>query len=188
MSTADFIETFTGKRFRPLFPSADSVDIRDIAHHLSNQCRFSGAVRKHYSVAEHSVRVSELLEDTKACLEVQLWGLLHDASEAYLVDIPSPLKITPMFRGYRLAERDLMQVICETFGLAIKQPASVGMADQILLATEVRDLMPNRPEHWGGEKLAFNPLPEMIEPWGPSTAEALFLARFEHLCNLRGAQ
>ena len=73
-------------------PNPDDIRIEDIAHALSNQCRFAGHAREFYSVAEHSVHVSQL------CLpEHALWGLLHDASEAYLVDLPRPLKLLPEF-------------------------------------------------------------------------------------------
>ena len=97
-----FIGTFSGLRFWPLDPNPEKILIADIAHALAHQCRFGGHASKFYSVAEHSVHVSKL------CLpEHALWGLLHDASEAYLVDLPRPLKLLPEFAPYREAERRL---------------------------------------------------------------------------------
>ena len=149
------------------------------AHALSQQCRFSGHTIVPYSVAEHSVRVSELLDREGASRIVQLWGLLHDASEAYLVDIPSPLKHTPAFDGYRIAEAWLMVAVCKRFGLPFHEPEEVRKADAVLLATEARDLMAYRPEHWAG--LTERPLPGIIKPWQPESAKREFLARYEEL-------
>jgi len=88
MPDYNFITTYTGKKFHYLNPSLGEVDIIDIAHHLSLKCRFIGACKQFYSVAEHCVRVSYILSP-----ELQLSGLLHDATEAYIPDIPRPIKI-----------------------------------------------------------------------------------------------
>ncbi len=176
----DYIETFTGRSFRPLSPGDAPIVIEDIAHALSNQCRFSGHTRVHYSVAEHSVRVSKLLADWGAPKEEQLWGLLHDASEAYLVDIPAPLKSTPAFAAYCVAEAALQQAICLRFGLPVEQPKSVALADRVLLATEARDLMPFVPEHWEALR-SFPTLQDPIEPWRPMAVKRSFLLMFEDL-------
>lgn len=114
-----FIETYSGVRFCPLAPEVSKIRIHDIAHALSNQCRFSGHVRHFYSVAEHSVRVSRLLEK-RVPKNRRIWlkGLLHDASEAYLVDLPTPLKANGKIgEEYREAEGRLMALIWERFAL-----------------------------------------------------------------------
>lgn len=179
MSTP-FIETFTGTRFQPLAPIVGDVWIEDIAQALSHQCRFSGHVREFYSVAEHCVRVSWLLEEWGEDEDVQLWGLLHDASEAYLVDLPTPLKGDGLIGpGYQAAERRLMRVICERFDLAPLEPERVRVADAVLLATEVRDLMPNKPEHWRG--LVVRPHEDRLAPWTSKDARRHFLERFHAL-------
>lgn len=176
--TSPFIETFTGARFQPLAPVVNDVWIEDIAHALANQCRFSGHSRRHYSVAEHSIRVSMLLEEWGEDEDVQLWGLLHDASEAYLVDLPTPLKTHPAIGdGYRKAERTLMRVICARFSLPEREPERVRIADAVMLATEVRDLMPGRREHWKG--LVVKPHEEAIVWLGDPERE--FLERFRTL-------
>jgi hypothetical protein len=177
---APFIETYTGVRFRPLSPRVEDIRIHDIAHALSNQCRFSGHVRHFYSVAEHSVRVSRLLESKVKSPAIWLKGLLHDASEAYLVDLPTPLKVTPKLgTAYRVAEGHLMQVIWTRFCLPRGGNIAVAWADAAMLATEVRDLMFARPEHW--HDLPGTPLHERIVPWSPKVAEDEFLRRFDEL-------
>lgn len=172
----DFIETFSGKAFRPLTPNVDDICIKDIAHALSNQCRFSGHTKTFYSVAEHCVRVSQLLDVWGESPSTILWGLLHDASEAYLVDIPTPLKRTPEFAPYRAAEARLMGSICERFRMSPSQPKIVYKADAALLATEARDQMPFKVEHWGA--LTEEPLSQRITPWASDEAERCFLIRF----------
>jgi hypothetical protein len=180
VSPDPFIETFTGVRFRPLAPVVRHIRIEDVAHALANQCRFSGHVRHRYSVAEHSVRVSELVAAWRAPRSVVLWALLHDASEAYLVDLPTPLKAHALIgNGYRASEDHLMRAVSKRFRLPKKQPPIVARADAVLLATEVRDLMFNRPAHW--RKLTEKPLPDRIRPWPPDVAEYEFLRRFRLL-------
>lgn len=179
--TTPFIETRSGKRFMPLAPAVADICIEDIAHALSHQCRFSGHTLVHYSVAEHSVRVSELLQRWMYGRGVQLWGLLHDASEAYLVDLPQPLKADPTIGdAYKIAEARLQAAVCERFGLPVVEPPAVGRADGVLLATEARDLMPFRPEHWS--KLEHPPLLSTICPWSSAHAKDRFIRRYLEVC------
>jgi len=167
----DWIQTYTGKAFRPLDPSPGSIDIRDIAHALSLLCRFNGHCLQYYSVAEHSVRVSQLVPAEHA-----LWGLLHDAAEAYLSDLPRPVKRqVPEFVSF---EDDLLRVIMRHFELPWPMPAAVKAADDTLLATEMRDLMAAAPQPWG---LDTPPLPQRIVPQGPAQAEQAFLKRYSEL-------
>jgi hypothetical protein len=174
-----FIETFTGARFCPLDPCIEDIRIHDIAHALSNQCRFSGHVRHFYSVAEHSVRVSWLLESRTKSPRVWLKGLLHDASEAYLIDLPTPLKVNGKIgREYREAEGRLMSAVWERFRLPRTGNIAIAWADAVMLATEVRDLMPGRAEHWAG---LTEPATWRVVPWAPATAEREFLGRFDEL-------
>lgn len=174
-----FIETYLGERFQPLAPNPASIFIEDIAHALSNQCRFSGHTREFYSVAQHSVLVSELLEEWGEDEDVCLWGLMHDASEGYLVDLPTPLKQAEFGNDYRFAEKHLMRIICLRFGMTTMEPERVRVADAVMLATEARDLMPFKKEHWGA--LQVRPRDERIDPWIPKVAEFRFLERFRWL-------
>lgn len=140
-----WIRTFTGKRFYPLKPTIEDIDIVDIAHALSNQCRFSGHAAWHYGVGQHSVYVSQVVRRLGGSSTDIMWGLLHDASEAYLVDLPTPVKRQVV--GYNDAEKQVMKIVANYFGLPEKMPEVVKMADEIMLSTEARDLMGN-PTDW----------------------------------------
>jgi len=168
------ITTYSGVLFWPLLPNADDIRIEDIAHALSNQCRFAGHTHVFYSVAEHSVRVSHLCRPEEA-----LWGLLHDASEAYLSDVPAPLKELPEFEAYRTAERSLQRVIAQRFGLPPEEPWSVTEADRTVLRIEVRDLL----EPMDTARSGKGPnRPVITTPWRPRIAKTRFLNRFRELC------
>jgi hypothetical protein len=168
----EYIETYTGRMVYPMRVTAADIDLADIAHSLSQMCRYTGHSRVFFSVAEHSVRVSRIVSLSDAA-----WGLLHDATECYLVDIPSPLKRLPEFAPYRAIEARTMRAVCERFNLSPVQPSSVTDADGILLATEARDLMPMKCE-WA---LVYAPLDTHIVPWDCATAEREFLARAAEL-------
>jgi uncharacterized protein len=176
MDSNGSITTFSGVRFWPLLPNAADIRIEDIAHALSNQCRFAGHAREFYSVAEHCVRVSQHCRPEDA-----LWGLLHDASEAYLSDVPALIKELPQFEAYRAAERIVQASIAVRFGLATEQPRSVTEADRAVLEIEIRDLLrplgspqPGRP----AQKIKLT----ITNPWQPRIAKARFLSRFRELC------
>jgi len=129
----DWQQTYTGKRFWPLDPRSREVDIIDIAWSLSNQCRFLGHSSRFYSVAEHSVWVSHY------CLQFPLEGLLHDAAEAYLADVPRPLK--PYLHGFREIEDNLLLVIFKKYDLKWPLPFEVERIDTALLRDEQEQLM-----------------------------------------------
>lgn len=161
-------------------PVTADICIEDIAHALSNQCRFAGHTRWHYSVAQHSAVVCLYLATEGYSPIVQLWGLLHDASEAYLVDLPSPLKHSPEFLPYRVAEGELMLCICEKFGLPYDEPPAVKDADERALADEAAALMMFNPDHW--KQLKYRPTASLdIERLTPLGAERLFLRQFKRL-------
>jgi len=168
-----WIQTFSGRKFYILEPRVEDVHIEDIAHALSLLTRFTGHTREFYSVAQHSVLVSRVCDPADA-----LGGLLHDASEAYLADLNSPLKHSPEMSRYRTAERRVQEVIRERFGLP-KEPGSVKLADKRLLVTEKRDLMTAGPER--GYFTDIEPLSIKITPLPPQVAEKIFLERFQEL-------
>jgi uncharacterized protein len=171
-----WIQTYTGKKFFPLSPKIEDICIEDIAHSLSMLCRFTGHSNQFYSVAEHSILVSYLC-DTKDAL----YGLLHDASEYALQDLPSPLKRSGKFEEYKKYESILQNMIFKKFNLLEEEPESVKRADQLLLATEGRDLMsPQHPE-W---KTKYEPLPFSIMCLSPAKAEQIFLRRFFELTTI----
>jgi uncharacterized protein len=176
-TTKPLIRTFTGKMVHPYSPDPDEIDIDDIAHSLSQQCRFLGHTDGFYSVAQHSVLVSQTVPAEDA-----LWGLLHDAAEAYLCDVPAPIKCAPEMWFYRMAEGQLTTAIATHFGLPLAIPDSVKRADRALLATEFRDVTTVIDSDWIIAECGIAPLPYMrIRPWPSPVAEERFLRRFWEL-------
>jgi len=163
-----WIQTYTGRRFDLLEPRMADVDIRDIAHALSQQCRFNGHCRQFYSVAEHSVRVAALLPP-----ELELCGLMHDAAEAYVGDMVSPLK--DRLISFVSIEHEIMKVLAGIFYFEWPMPEEVKMSDERLCVTEGRDLMGGT-EGWGIDAVA---LDETIRPWCAEVAELRFLSAHE---------
>lgn len=126
-----WVLTYTGKSFFPFAPSQDAVVFEDIAHALSNKCRFSGATKKFYSVAEHSILVAQLVP-----MEFALEALLHDAAETYLGDFPGPLK--EHFPLYEQIEFDILATVYKRFGIkpSPESRAAIRKADMDVLELE----------------------------------------------------
>lgn len=167
----DWIQTYTGRAFWPLDPQPSDIDIEDIAHALSNTCRFSGHCVMFYSVAEHSVFVSRLVPAEHA-----LAGLLHDAAEAYMADVSRPLK--PYLPNYKALEDTIEAAVAAAFGLEHPWSPEVKRADNAMLAAEAYQLMCRPPRAWA--------LPEpaaRVDVLGlpPEAAKHLFLTRFNEL-------
>ena len=175
----NFMHTFSGKMFRYLKPEPEDVCIEDIAHGLSQLNRFVGQTTKPYSVAQHSVLVSQTCPK-----EFALYGLLHDASEAYTNDVCRVLKLSPGMGIYKWYENLAMSAVCKKFGLPEKEPAEVKTADLMLLLTEKRDLFKNACL-WAVNKYDgtshLEPLKKKIRPWTAEEAEEKFLDRFTQL-------
>lgn len=174
MSDTQWIQTFSGKQFWPLNPQAKDVGIHDIAHALSNLCRYGGHTTSFYSVAQHCVLVSEIVSP-----ELALCGLLHDASEAYLIDVPRPIKHSVGMEAYRKAEQRLEEMIAQVFRVPYPFPPEIKTADNQLLRTEQRDLMAQPPAPW--TDYGVNPCEFTIEPWLPKHAANNFLVRYMEL-------
>lgn len=124
------ISTWRRKRIDLMAPSVADIDIEDIAHALARQCRYNGHVGNFLSVARHSIWVSNRLKSQGA--ELRLWGLLHDASEAYVGDMVKPLKHDPSMAAFRDAEERLERVIAQAFGLEFPMPDAVKEADRFV--------------------------------------------------------
>jgi len=162
-------QTFTGLKFNPLAPEDHPFDIRDIAHGLSLECRYGGQCRWHYSVAQHSVMVARHLPH-----HLMIIGLMHDASEAYIKDLPYPLKAA--LPDYRAIEAKVVACICKRFGLPEELPPEVKEADKIALATERRFLINNPHGHtWKSTENVKTWDDEVITPMRQETAEELFV-------------
>lgn len=157
-----WVQTRSGRAVDLLAPTPDQIDLGDIGHHLAMLCRFSGATRVFYSVAEHSVRVWEVVRDRDGTAREQRAALMHDAAEAYIGDMVAPLKfaIAGADPVKPIADR-LERVIAERFDLAWPWPEVVHTADMIMLATEARDLMAPPPRPWELPSWAI-PVPDPI--------------------------
>ena len=167
------IQTYMGKNYDVLTPRVEDVYIVDIAHALSQLCRFGGHTKVFYSVAQHSVFVSRMVDPAFA-----LQGLMHDAAEAYLCDLPRPIK--QMMPQYSEIELKNLRVIFERFGVPWPLSPKVQEMDAVALATEARDVMGGMAFPWSP---GADPSSDTIWPVKPTWAEMLFLDRFDKLCS-----
>lgn len=201
----DWMQTYTGKQFFPLSPRAEDIDPVDIAHSLSMQCRYNGHVDFFYSVAEHCILMSEWIEAEYSDIELALWALLHDATEAYVGDMVRPLKLSlPIFSAI---EDKVMVEVADKFALDLRfdpagwevdmhypplpkvtMPAQVKAADTRILLTERAALMSTHfpPRPWAMEEM--EPLPVSIHAWAPHEAERAYLDRLSALFEKRYAK
>ena len=167
------ILTVAGNYFDFTEPDRCTFGIMEIAHALSHICRFTGHVHTFYSVAQHSVLVSQIVPPEDA-----LAGLLHDAAEAFIGDVAKPLK--QLLPDYKAIEERVEAAVLGRFGLPAKLPASVKAADLVMLATEKRDLMPGDRHTW--ECIAgHRPLDGRILPMSPRTAFEAFMLRYSEI-------
>lgn len=186
--TNGWINTFTGKRFYFDNPNADSICIEDIAHALAYTCRYNGHTRFFYSVAEHSMYVCEkIVEQLTAgdiaeeqLRKVALQALLHDASEAYIADISSPLKRSPEFEFYRSLEKNIQNAIDIKFNVDLSFCDLTKKIDTQMLGSEVLQLFRDIDPDWKiylesimNEKMPY------IQCFRPADAEILFLRKFK---------
>lgn len=172
-----WMQTFTGLRLYPTKPDPRAVAIEDIAHALSQICRFGGHTSRAYSVGQHSVLLSY------ACRrEDRVNALLHDAAEAYLGDVVRPFKLQiPWFKP--LESRWLRAISTALDVPSIREPWRLVRVHEALLASERRDLLKDVPSlEWGLTEL---PLPKRVVPWAPAEAKSRFLRRYRELLGRR---
>lgn len=167
------ILTFTGRLVDPLRLEPEDISILDIAHSLSMQCRFTGHSRRFYSVAEHCVRVSNMVPERFA-----LWGLLHDATEAYLGDVSRPLKQTTTMARYREAEARASRAVALKFNLLPNEPHEVKAADWEACRQEGISLVKGWTTY--PQERLFPP----IKCLPPEEAKSCFLSRFDTLAKV----
>lgn len=172
----DWIQTHNGVSFYPLDPRVEDIQIEDIAHSLSMQCRFNGHIKEFYSVAEHCVHASYCVEEDK------LEALLHDASEAYICDIPRPIK--PMLSEYKEIEKNIERKIAEKFQLQYPWSDEIKSADNYMLYLEAHQLMKFKPANWTFGNFNLSRYAIELQCWTPRVAKRKFLERF-HLLNRR---
>lgn len=180
-----WIQTYTGRMVWPLAPHADDIAIEDIAHALALKCRYGGHSREFFSVAQHSVMVSHMVPECDA-----IWGLLHDAGEAYLPDVVRPIKgacyvrCGESFLAFSEAEEDILIAVANKFELIYPMPSTVLGADLCCLERERRQLMGEPPEPWETEKW-WDGHTGPIACWSWQEAEKRFLERWKELTACR---
>lgn len=171
--------TSTGKKFYPLDPRAEDIDIRDIARGLSMTCRYAGQVKRFYSVAEHCYHVSMHVSK-----EYALEGLLHDSSEAYIGDMIRPLKHQPEMYEFRRAETAIELAVAQRFALETSADVlrEVKEIDNRILVDEIK-LLSACPEYYLVTP-GLGDVPRLgvkLQCWTPYDAEHMFLSRFKEL-------
>lgn len=139
--TKNYICTSSGTIFYPFDPQRDHVHINDIAHSLSMKCRWNGHCHYFYSVAQHCLEVAEFVKLWGGTPEQQLQGLMHDAAEAYCVDMPTPLKAG--FPDFIKVENRISEVIGERYHYDPIMDPLVHKADKVALYIEARNLFDN---------------------------------------------
>lgn len=171
------MQTYSGIEFWPLDPRADEILIEDISHGLAKECRYGGHTLRHYSVAEHAVLVSLLVEP-----EYARQALLHDCSEAYTRDMIRPIKHLPELAAFREVERVLEDAVFARFGVLCTSTSNkaVKEVDDRILVDEVKTFM-RRPEMY--TKRLEHTVGFGIDIPGLEYAEAreLFVSRFAEL-------
>lgn len=169
------IQIHNGKFMDFRFPGMAEYSIEDIAHALSHICRFTGHVNEFYSVAQHSWIGSYFIDQ-----EYALEFLMHDAVEAFVGDVASPLK--QLLPGYKAIEHRVEQSVFRKFGIGFPLNRSVKEIDHRMLVTERRDLMPEDTDgkawEWAKD---IQPFKMRIIPFEPSLARSLFVKRFREL-------
>ena len=178
-----YLQTVSGRWVNPFDPDPDQLDAGDIAHALANQCRFGGHSRAFYSVAQHSVIVSRLVEERGGDAEDCFAALMHDATEAYLGDMPHPIKHrSELGAAFKAAEDELERALREHFRIKPDVP-EIKRADRALLATERRTFS-SEDWHWP-ELEGVEPLDLELTAWPPDEAARAFADRYAELDALR---
>ena len=174
-----YLQTVSGRWVNPFDPDPAQFDAGDIARALANQCRFGGHSRVFYSVAQHCVIVSRVVEERGGDIEDVFAALMHDAGEAYLGDMPHPLKHrSPLGAAFRSAEARLEEAIRDRFKIKADVP-EIKRVDRALLATERRAFSA---EVWHWPELDdVEPLDLELTAWSPDEAADEFAKRYAEL-------
>lgn len=171
--------TSTGKKFWPLDPRPEDVDVRDVARGLAMTCRYGGQVKRYYSVSEHCVLVSRHVAP-----ELALKALFHDCAEAYIGDMIRPLKHQAEMSAFRDAEKKIEAAIYAHLGLVVtpEEHAMIKEVDDRILIDEICALSA-RPDYYLSTPLLKDKqaLGITIESWSPTNAEIAFRTRAEVL-------
>lgn len=192
MTITPWVQTFSGAAFDLLAPRPEQVNLLDIAHHLSRLCRYNGATCGEYgwSVAQHSLLVEQLLQGDPSP-NLRLHALLHDAHEAYVGDIPSPVKSALGIRfstAWDGLTAGIDAVIWRVFGLespTAEEREIIIKADTAALYPERDRLMAIPPRDWGLPKCKPIEPPCDLAPMSSDRTKAAFIARVRRVIDLR---
>lgn len=192
--TGPWFQTFSGAQVNPMTLEPQDVHLADVAHALSMICRFNGHSTRHYSVAQHSVHGTHLALTSEAFAtpldrqRLARWFLIHDAAEAYLVDMPRPVKYADQFhddarwtKGFRSLEYAVQEICNQRF--MGRQPSrsmeeAVKDLDNVMLATEREQLINHHGIDWN---LPLPPYPQKLPIWTPEEAERQFIITYRAL-------
>ena len=174
-----WIVTHTGRRVWPLELQPSDIVIDDIAHALAMKCRWGGFCRSFYSVAQHAVLLAAWLERNGGSWQDQWDALHHDDSEAYLFDLPDPLKV--VLPEFLEIENRLQGMIGDIFGCSPVMSERVAEADRRIRADEAAALMVRPSGGWGDHGGGLEPLGIKITPWPPDAARAAWFAAYDRL-------
>lgn len=167
-----WIRTYSGGKVYFFEPEKSDIDLIDIYHSLSLLCRFNGACKVPYNVADHSILVADNVYKETCDKSLALQGLCHDFSEAFISDIPSPFK--KQFEGFKEVEIRMEEWLSKRFGFQFPFDPIIKHHDLRALSTEMRDLMlivdnQHLPE----------PYPEKIIPLDWQQSKIFFAQRFQ---------
>lgn len=183
---AGWIVTYTGRRVWPLDLRAEDVVEDDIAHALAMKVRWGGFCRSFYSVAQHTVLLTDWLGHSGANWQDQWDALHHDDVGVYLADVPAPLR--RVLDGYDEVEAHVWSVIAGVFDCSAMFSDTLRTADRRIRIDEARVLMTMPAGSWGDHDGGLEPLGVLIEPWGPDEAKGRWLTAFNRLQAARPAQ
>lgn len=171
--SADFrITLHSGRHFDLADLEAAEISVDDIAHGLAHVCRYAGQCSRFFSVAEHSVLVSQIVPHS------EMSALFHDAAEAIIGDMPAPLK--RMLPEYKVIETNIERVIFRSIGITWPPPNEVKQADYQVMATELGVLMPPGTNEWI-RRANVSPANVELQFLDPAKAKMLFLDRYNEL-------
>jgi uncharacterized protein len=175
-------QTFSGKQVDFINPDPEQLCIEDIAHALAHTCRYTGHTQYFYSTAEHSIiLVNYIWSNLGYSKQDQFTMLMHDAAEAFLGDISSPLKA--LLPDYKKIEKNFEKVLANKFGFEYPLPDRLKQLDKRIILDEVKYLFAESVGNW--EHDDYEPLNVEIAGLSPDQAKRKFLYMFHNLKHLR---
>ena len=175
-----WIITYTGKLVNSFKLTLEDIEIVDVAHSLSLQCRFNGHCNRFYSVAEHCVRMADHVKDETEDDKVAFYALMHDASEAYFGDVPSPIKYA--MPKLQWLEGLIWKQIVGKYEIETSEGTDriIDRADKRMLCTERRALLPGVAEFECCKGVDSYDDDKDTMGWHPQFAEGAFLRMFKY--------